>query len=368
MNKWLRLGLLVVGLGAFAYFIFDADPAKIKAAFVGEPLIDLNGNDSWDEGEAFEDVIENKKYNRGLGWLGLLVLIPYAVVFTIDTIGWTFTFGPTALKGIPFRVVWCIRLIGEAINNVIPSMYVGGETAKVYLLKRRGVTVMAATSAAVRSKTAQSVAQSTFVALGAAVTAYSLPDAAAATKWTFAGIALLGVTITILLFKIQKRGIFTTLMGWVRKLGFTLKSLVAKEEKIRELDDEIYVFYNRDKKHFRRCTATYLVGWIFDTVEIMVVAHLLGVDMAWSDAFAMEAFISVARGFNVFVPGSLGVQEFGIVGLFTLFGYGPDLGMVYAIVRRGRDVIFAGLGWALLYLGEASWKGMREEIKEAEET
>ena len=99
MNKWLRLGLLVVGLGAFAYFIFDADPAKIKAAFVGEPLMDLNGNDSWDEGEAFEDVIENKKYNRGLGWLGLLVLIPYAVVFTIDTIGWTFTFGPTALKG-----------------------------------------------------------------------------------------------------------------------------------------------------------------------------------------------------------------------------------------------------------------------------
>ena len=368
MNKWLRLGLLVVGLGAFAYFIFDADPAKIKAAFVGEPLMDLNGNDSWDEGEAFEDVIANKKYNRGLGWLGLLVLIPYAVVFTIDTIGWTFTFGPTALKGIPFRTVWSIRLIGEAINNVIPSMYVGGETAKVYLLKRRGVTVMAATSAAVRSKTAQSVAQSTFVALGAAVTAYSLPDAAAATKWAFAGIALLGVTITILLFKIQKRGIFTTLMGWVRKLGFKLKSLVAKEEKIRELDDEIYVFYNRDKKHFRRCTATYLVGWIFDTVEIMVVAHLLGVDMAWSDAFAMEAFISVARGFNVFVPGSLGVQEFGIVGLFTLFGYGPDLGMVYAIVRRGRDVIFAGLGWALLYLGEASWKGMREEIKEAEET
>jgi uncharacterized protein (TIRG00374 family) len=367
VNKWLRMGLLGAGVGAFAYFIIDADPAKIKAAFVGEPLLtDRNGNGTWDEGEKFEDVIENEEYNRGLGWFGLLVLIPYAVVFTIDTIGWTFTFGPTALKGIPFRVVWSIRLVGEAINNVVPSMYVGGETAKVYLLKRQGVTVMAATSAAVRSKTAQSVAQSTFVALGAAVAAYSLPDAAAATKWTFAGIALLGFIIAALLFKIQKRGIFTTLIGWVRKLGFKLKSLVAKEGKIRELDNEIYNFYNRDQKDFRRCTAIYLVGWVVDTVEIMVVAHLLGVDMAWSDAFAMEAFISVARGFNIFVPGSLGVQEFGIVGLFTLFGYGPDLGLIYAIVRRGRDVFFAGLGWSLLYLGEASWKGMREEIKEAE--
>ena len=73
-----------------------------------------------------------------------VALIPYAIVFTIDCVGWRFTFGPTALKGIPFRVVWSIRLIGEAINNVIPSMYVGGEAVKVGLLKRRGVPVAGA--------------------------------------------------------------------------------------------------------------------------------------------------------------------------------------------------------------------------------
>jgi len=361
VNRWVRMALLAMGLGAFVWFILDADPAKIQAAFTGEPFTDTNANGKWDDGELFTDVIENKKYNKGLGWLGLLALLPYAVVFTIDTFGWTFTFGRDVLRGISFRTIWCIRLVGEAVNNVIPSLYVGGEAAKVYLLKRQGVGVIDATSAAVRSKTAQSIAQSTFIAMGAAVAFFALPASAAGVKWGFAGMALIGFTIMGLLFAIQKHGMFMTLIGWVRKLGFKLKSLSEKEEKIRELDSEIYDFYNRDRKQFRRCTVTYLIGWAFDTIEIMVVCHLLGTPVAWSDAFAIEAFISVARGFNIVVPGSLGVQEFGIVGLFTLFGYGPDLGLVYAIVRRGRDVVFAAMGWALLYFSEASWKEMKAE-------
>jgi len=103
-----------------------------------------------------------------------------------------------------------------------------------------------------------------------------------------------------------------------------------------------------------------------DTVEIMLVAHLLGYELAWLHAFAIEAFISVARGFNIVVPGSLGVQEFGIVGLFKLFGYPVELGMLYAIVRRGRDVAYAGLGWALLYWSEAGWSRMQAEMEETE--
>jgi uncharacterized membrane protein YbhN (UPF0104 family) len=85
--------------------------------------------------------------------------------------------------------------------------------------------------------------------------------------------------------------------------------------------------------------------------------------VTWADAFAIEAFISVARGFNTVVPGALGVQEFSVVGLFTLFGYGHELGAQYAVVRRGRDVVFAALGWMLLYAGEATWKSLRTETE-----
>lgn len=189
-----------------------------------------------------------------------VALIPYAIVFTIDCVGWRFTFGPTALKDIPFRVVWSIHLIGEAINNVIPSMYVGGEVVKVGLLKRHGVPVVTSASAAVRSKTAQSVARSTFIAMGPAMAAVALPTEYIEIKWAFAAIALLAFTCVALLFRIQHHGLCSTLISWVRRMGFRLKAIEPKEEKIRQLDDEIYVFYNRDKKYFRWCTLTYLAG------------------------------------------------------------------------------------------------------------
>ena len=128
--------------------------------------------------------------------------------------------------------------------------------------------------------------------MGAAVAAFTLPTDQVGMKWAFAGMAIIGFTVMVLLFKIQKHGMFTTILGWVRKPGFKLQSLVSKEEKLRELDDQIYEFYNRDQKHFRWCTFTYLIGWMFDTMEIMVVALLLGAEMAWHHAFAMEAFIT----------------------------------------------------------------------------
>ena len=329
MSKPLRLFLLICGLSLFAWFMYRTGWKDIQATF------------------------------RALGWCSLIVLLPYAIVFSTDTLGWRFTFSPTALSNISYFVTWRVRLIGEAINSVVPSFYVGGEAAKVILLKREGVSKLIATSAAIRSKTAQSVAQSTFVALGAAVAALTLPKDQVAAKWIFALVALAGFSIVAFLFKIQKHGMVATIIKWIRKLGFKLQIVTGREEKIRELDAEIYNFYNRDRWRFRWCTLIYLGGWIFDTFEIMIVAHFLGVEVGWHHAFVIEAFIGVARGFNTLVPGALGIQEFSVVGLFALFM--PEhsgLGAKYAIVRRARDAFFAVLGGGLFSFGEVTWKGM----------
>ncbi len=150
-------------------------------------------------------------------WM-FVTLIPYAIVFTIDCVGWRFTFGPGTLKDISFRMVWSIRLIGEAINNVIPSMYGGGEAVKVGLLKRHGVPVATSVSVAV-----------------------ALPTEHTEIKWVFSAIALLAFTCMAWLFRIQRHGLCTTLIGRVRRLGVRLKSLEPKEREVRQLEDEIYV-------------------------------------------------------------------------------------------------------------------------------
>ena len=176
MKPWLRVVLLLAGLGLFGYFIYDAGPGNIVKAY------------------------------RGLGWWALFALIPFAIVLSIDALGWSFTFAGEHIENIRYRTLWYVRLAGEAVNNVIPSMYVGGEATKVYLLHKRGVPVVATTAAAVRSKTAQSVAQSTFIALAAFTAAITLesgtmlPVVNVPAKPVFIGFALVGFLFMGLLF------------------------------------------------------------------------------------------------------------------------------------------------------------------------
>jgi len=111
------------------------------------------------------------------------------------------------------------------------------------------------------------------------------------------------------------------------------------------------------------------LGWIFDTVEILLVSHVLEMPVAWHEALMIEAFIGVAKAAYVVVPGAFGIQEYAVVMLFVLFDAGgvenaKSLGTQYAIIRRGRELAFTALGWTFLYNDEASLKGITQRVQE----
>ena len=74
-----------------------------------------------------------------LGWSAPLILLPFTLVYLLDTLGWRFAFGRAFPSTISFGTLFRIRWAGESLNNVVPSAYLGGEAAKVYLLHKRGV-------------------------------------------------------------------------------------------------------------------------------------------------------------------------------------------------------------------------------------
>ena len=133
-----------------------------------------------------------------------------------------------------------------------------------------------------------------------------------------------------------------------------MRALTSRAESLGQLDDRIFEFYRKDRRHFLLSTATYFAGWLADSLEILLVSHLLGMPIDFSQALAVEAFISVAKALGIFVPGALGVQESGIVFLCYLFGLPPALGVSYAIIRRGREIVYALIGGLFLYAGGLS--------------
>lgn len=321
MKLALKLLLAALGLGLFAWFVQRAGWREIAGAFAN------------------------------LGWMAPLALLPFLFVYLLDTLGWRFAFGKEGPPDVGFLTLVRVRWAGEAINSILPSAYIGGEAAKVQLLHKLGVRRMRSAASVIAGKTAQVLAQVLFIALGAIAGAASLPPDSAARVGMLA-ITLLAAAILALLFWLQQRGMFRILTTLI-----PLRSLTTRSDRLRELDERIFRFYREDRAHFLCSTVAYFAGWMADACEIFLVSHLLGMPIDFSQAVAVEAFISVAKALGIFVPGALGVQEGGIVFLAFLFGLPPALAVSYAIIRRGREVVYATIGGIFLYASGLSRRG-----------
>ena len=98
--------LIALGLGA-ALFVY---------------LIDETG---------YASLVENLKL---IGPKIVFIIGIELIVDLFNTVGWWFTFAPDLRRGI-FGILYLVRLAGSALNQVLPAASMGGEPAKVMLLR-----------------------------------------------------------------------------------------------------------------------------------------------------------------------------------------------------------------------------------------
>jgi len=297
-----------------------------------------------------------------LGWLAPLALLPYLAVYLVDCLGWRLCLPPKTR--IPFGSLFRIRWAGEAVNLVVPSAYLGGEAVKVCLLRRKGISGQVGTSVAVVSKTAQSVAQ-LFCLMLAAVAFLRIGSHEPRVRAGMLTILTAGTVLLLALFWIQRRGLFGSLMALAGAVRLKLAFIHKHRNKIVEVDEAITGFYRQHRPRFYAATAVYFVGWLLDTFEIYVVSRLLGMPIEWTQALAVETFTSVVKLLGLWMPGSLGVQESGIMLLGRLAGLPNTLSAAYPVLRRGRERIFALIGWLLLYTEHIGLGKIRAESASA---
>ncbi|MGH7859234.1 MAG: lysylphosphatidylglycerol synthase domain-containing protein, partial [Candidatus Binatia bacterium] len=171
------------------------------------------------------------------------------------------------------------------------------------------------------------------------------------------GIALVigvgGMTVAAL-FWLQSRGMFSGLLGLLRRAGLRIRALEWREGELERIDAEIARFYREEPKRFFQGVAWHLVGWILGAGEIYFLSAWLGAPMSVSDAVAIEALAHIIKGVTFFVPGSIGFQESGLVFLYGMFALPVGAGAGVAVLRRARELFCAGVGFGIILLEGAS--------------
>jgi uncharacterized protein (TIRG00374 family) len=287
-----------------------------------------------------------------MGWAFPLIFLPYIVVYCCDTLGWRLAFGPSVV--IRFHTLFLTRVGGEAINNLTPFAYLGGEPIKAHLLTRFRIPIIQGMAASIIAKLLISIAQFFFVILGGVLALSHLmtrPDL----LWPLILLVIvLGLLLTGLVYGLRL-GLFTTLFAAMDRWNVTPSRLEHWRAQLRQLDDTIVGFARRYPSQLVLSLGLHFLGWALGAVEVLAIFYAVGIPVSLREAIAIEALASVIKAAAFFIPGSLGVQDGGNVLLLTLFGYPSSFGLTFSLLRRLRELLWISLGLIVL-LRHYGWR------------
>jgi uncharacterized protein (TIRG00374 family) len=284
-----------------------------------------------------------------LKWKIPFLILPYLPVFILDTLGWKYAFKDSKIN---FKDLFFIRLAGESVNLIVPSATFAGEPVKAYFLKRHNISMVDGMASVVISRAIMAIAQIVFVMIGVALLLYKLNISGSRLTSSIA-IILLGIPIIIFIVFIQKHGLFTFLLKFLRTFRIRIRYIADKEAKLRELDKNIYQFYSHNKKKAFASFVYYFLGWIAGLIEVFLILYFLNIPIDTVSIYIIESLSTVAKGVTSFIPGSVGGQEGGIIAIFASLKLGSSIALTFGILRRFRELIWTGVG--LFVLSKLEW-------------
>ncbi len=277
-----------------------------------------------------------------LSWyLALIVVFPFGLMTTLDTLGWRFAFRRDA---VPFRSLFAARLAGEAFNMTTPTASVGGEAVKAWFI-RPYVPLTESLPSVVIAKTTITVAQALYLAAGLVMAMAVLPRTSTllqVMQWLL-GLELLGVGGFV---AVQVFGLLGAGGRMLQRFG--LLAPTGGAQVMGQVDSALSHFYRRQPGRLALSVTCHFLGWALGGLEAYLILWALGLPVSLATAVLIDAFGS-GVGFAAFlVPARLGAAEAGQVAVFMALGLGAPAGLTFALALRVREAAWTGIGFLAL--------------------
>ncbi len=265
----------------------------------------------------------------GILWITLVQFLP----MTADTMAWVQLLQPRPSRA--WTKFFCVRWIGESVNNLLPAARVGGEVVRVWLAHRRlGISATMAGASVAVDLTVVVATQVLFTLIGIALlvmrgASESLMQA-----------AVIGAGILFAMFAsfllAQCSGVFAALERAVSALASRFGwAIVAADAP--SLEAQIRTTYGR-RSGLLNCALWHLAGWLAGALEVWIALWFLGHPVSFGDALMLESLIQAIRGAAFFMPGALGVQEGGLILLGAVVSLAPEVALALSLIKRIREL------------------------------
>lgn len=273
-----------------------------------------------------------------------LIIAIEGVADFLHTLAWRRCFSPIHRPG-PLRL-WWPHLAGAAINFVTPTATLGGEIVRGTLVPREVPGTEATASVAI-NKLAATLSDAALAVAGVALLIALVPLSAEVRGGALAGIGVFGAGVAAFV-AVQRKGRLASLVGERRSLARVLGAERAQHlaEKAAEIDGRIARFHAERSGDLAASVALHVAGSALGAVQLFVFLRWMD---APSDLATVALVFLVARAIDLaafFVPARLGAQEGARMVAMRLVGLDPSLGLLFSLVLRLEQVVWAAAGLA----------------------
>jgi glycosyltransferase 2 family protein len=313
-GKWTKSLLVAVGLGLFFFLIWRIGFGAI-----------------WENVSRF-----------GI-WFAVILAVGGGWLF-VQTCAWSIIQNAFFQK-VCFLALFRIKIIGDALNILVPSASLGGEAARAMLL-RKAVPLKQGIPSVLFDKTIEFVASTAFLAVGFLLGAIclKLPDGLLVPTLIGLAATIAGV---ILLIYFSYRGFYGILLKIFGRHPKIKGWLTSRESHLRELDSNLRMLYTNGNWRILAAGGLHFLGRILGTFELLIILRVLGVPVGIIQALFIYVIIVVVNTVFFILPGQWGITE--STGILILKGMGQTaaLGLSLGVIRRMRKLAFVGLAIVL---------------------
>ncbi len=269
---------------------------------------------------------------RHLGAVLPIVLVTGCTRLLLQTRAWSVALRADGIS-LPQSRLLAVRLASQAAGYLMALGPVVSEPAKLALL--RSPAGLAAAAPATLFETGAYWFTSVLLGLaGACAGALLLGNAKAV--WLAAAIFSAGLWLLT-----TRRCLLTPL---VRRAGSRTPEWLRSAEQV---ESRIRSFRERQPQAAGKVVAMECAAQTVTLLEVAAVCWAVGIQSSLFQALTIEAAGRVTKVLGVWVPGRIGMDEGGAAASFALLGFSPAVGLMLALARRVRDLIWcsAGILW-----------------------
>lgn len=319
MNTYLKVALTVLVIVGLGFFIRATDWAGVIASV------------------------------QKVGFKFLILLFSTFVSSWLGVMAWRYCLPKTAGSVSGLKLFW-IRLIGENFAIINPTSVIGGEAMKIYMLRNLGIDQRQALHSILLSRAIMIISQ-IFMMLIAGIWFLSitvhdytwLKD-----QWLWW--CLIPITMISVLYILRIRFIKNALKSLFHRLG-VLNQLENARAYIAELQLELRSFYRENRGAMFLSFLASALHWVVGSLEFYFILHFLGIETTVVKALLVDMGVVVFKSAGAFVPGQIGIEEYGNKVMLAIIGVaGNTIWVTASILRRARQLFWMILALVVFFI------------------